>query len=67
MSKETFIVARASGDQQYLSWLRDRLVYVYKESANVDFVQTCNMYHRYFVRRAAVPRWLNWLLRKYDL
>ena len=26
-------------DKEFLDWLADRLVYVYKESPNVDFVQ----------------------------
>jgi hypothetical protein len=29
-------------DSEFLLWLRDRLVVVYKESANVDFVQRLN-------------------------
>jgi hypothetical protein len=26
-------------DQEFLSWIADRLVYVYRESPNVDFVR----------------------------
>jgi hypothetical protein len=26
-------------DKEFLSWIADRLVYVYRESPNVDFVQ----------------------------
>lgn len=65
--KETFICATNSGDQQYLKWLHERLIYVYKESRWLDFVQTLDTFHSYFIRRASVPGWLNWLLRKYGL
>ena len=29
-------------DKEFLEWLRDRLVYVYNESPNVDFVWRLN-------------------------
>lgn len=65
--QDTFLCASASGDQAYLLWLRDRMIHQYGESPNVDFVQTTNSFRGYFNRRRQVPRWLNWLLRKYDL
>lgn len=67
MPLETYLCARASGDTMYLRWLHDRLVFVYKESEHVDFVHTLDNFHAYFVRRSRVPRWLNWLLRRYHL
>lgn len=51
----------------YLSWLRDRLVHVYKESPNVDYVQTLGSFVSYFERRRNVPPWLNYLMRRYKL
>lgn len=65
--KETWIVARASGDQTYLSWLHARLIKVYKESPYVDYVQTLDQYVEYFKRRSEVPTIINWILRKYNL
>lgn len=40
MNKDTFYFARSSGDRSFILWLRDRLVHVYDESPNVDFVLT---------------------------
>lgn len=65
--KDSYLCARASGDIAYLHWLHDRLVLVYHESENVDFVQTLNNFSVYFQRRKRVPVWLNWLLKKYNL
>lgn len=65
--RQTYLCAKVSGDLTYLYWLRDRLEFVYKESPNVDFVQTLGSFQGYFIRRNNAPRWLNWLLRKYDL
>lgn len=65
--RDTYLCARDSGDQAYLLWLRERLIHVYGEDAFVDFVQTTNSFRGYFNRRRQAPRWLNWLLRKYDL
>lgn len=64
---ETYICARNSGDQAYLRWLYARLTRRYGESENVDYVQTLSSFIAYFDRRSKVPKWLNFLLRKYDL
>ena len=64
---DTFLCARNSGDTIYLSWLKERLIYVYKEREHVDFVLTLDNFVDYFERRRNVPKWLNWLLRKYGL
>lgn len=64
---DTYLCARASGDTMYLNWMRDRLVLVYKESSHVDFVLTIDNFITYFERRRNVPKWLNWLLKKYNL
>lgn len=63
----TYLCARASGDTMYLSWLKEWLTLVYHESPNVDFVQTIDHFIEYFERRKNIPKWLNWLLRKYSL
>jgi len=47
--------------------MKERLTCVYKESPNVDFVQTIDNFVSYFERRRNAPKWLKWLLRKYDL
>jgi hypothetical protein len=65
--KQTYIVAKATGDQRYLFWLWERMTLVYKESPLLDYVQTLESFGDYFHRRANVPRWLDWLLRKYNL
>lgn len=65
--QDTYLCAHASGDIMYLNWLHDRLILVYHESENVDFVQTLDNFSVYFQRRKRVPRWLNWLLRRYHL
>jgi len=65
--KDTFLCAKNSGDRLFLTWLRDRLTLVYSESPNVDFVWTVRSFEQYFERRASVPRWLDWLLKKFDL
>lgn len=65
--QDTYLCARASGDTTYLNWLHNRLVLVYHESPNVDFVQTLGNFSVYFQRRKRVPKWLNWLLRRYHL
>jgi len=64
---DTYLCARASGDTMYLCWMKERLTCVYKESPNVDFVQTIDNFVSYFERRRNAPKWLKWLLRKYDL
>lgn len=38
MAKETYRFARNAGDANFLWWLRDRLVNIYGESPDVDFV-----------------------------
>lgn len=65
--RDTYFCARSSGDCTYLNWLHDRLVLVYGESEHTDYVQTLNNFHVYFQRRKRVPRWLNWLLQRYQL
>jgi len=67
MTNDTYLCARASGDMTYLNWLHDRLVLVYGESENVDYVQTLNNFSVYFHRRKHVPSWLNWIMRRYHL
>jgi len=67
MIKDTYLCARASGDKTYLNWMRDRLVHVYNESPNVDYVQTLQNFAEYFERRRLVPSWLSWLLQRYRL
>lgn len=65
--RDTYLCARASGDSMYLGWIKERLIHVYGESPNVDFVQTIDNFTTYFERRKNVPKWLNWLLRRYHL
>jgi hypothetical protein len=64
---DTYLCARNSGDQGYLTWLQIRLIRVYKEPEDIDFVMTLSSFRDYFERRRRVPKWLNYLLRKYDL
>lgn len=64
---DTYICARICGDVTYLNWLKERMIHVYGESPNVDFVLTVDNYVGYFERRRKIPKWLNWLLRKYNL
>lgn len=64
---DTYLCARASGDATYLNWVKERFILVYKEPRHIDFVMTLDHFVSYFERRRNVPRWLNWLLRKYDL
>lgn len=65
--QDTRLCATSSGDQHFLQWLYGRLVNVYGEEIGTDFVETVLVFRGYFERRRGVPRWLNWLLRKYDL
>lgn len=67
IEKETYIVARASGDQAYLTWLHERMQHVHKETPLVDYMHTLRAFKAYFVRRSLAPWWLNYLMRKYDL
>lgn len=64
---ETYIVAKNSGDQEFLGWIHDRLEIVHREDRYIDYMWTLRAYKAYFYRRAEVPKWLNWLLRKYSL
>ena len=67
IEKDTFICARNSGDQAYLRWLYARMTRRYNEPEEIDYVQTLSSFVAYFERRSNAPRWLNFLLRKYDL
>lgn len=64
---DTYIVAQNIGDQRFLKWIHERLEHVHGESHFIDYMLTLKAYHAYFDRRANVPAWLNWLLRKYSL
>lgn len=64
---QTYLCAKASGDMTYLQWLRDRLIYVYREDRNVDFVLTIDNFVTYFHKRAIVPGWLDWIMRRYGV
>lgn len=41
---DTYYIATNAGDRAFLEWLADRLVMVYGESPNVDFVHTLRKY-----------------------
>jgi len=65
--RDTYLCATNSGDITFLNWLHARLVLVYHEDENIDFVHTIDNFSSYFQRRKRVPKWLNWLLLRYRL
>lgn len=44
LSLRAFIRTRPTSPSDFMSWLRDRLIYQYDESENVDFVRAVNEY-----------------------
>lgn len=46
---ETYTIAKNVGDRAFLRWMAQRLVNVYNESPNTDFVQTLNEFADRFV------------------